>query len=150
GASDEIVVDVDGGDVPGFAGDGGHEGGVVAGASAELKDLVTGLDLELLQHHRDDLRLGGRADASADAVVLGVDRLVGVRLPQRDARQEQIPRPLPERCVHYGGADNVILDEPVGQFGTQLDGGCCGIVTHSSCHFVNLTGVGEGASRGRP
>jgi hypothetical protein len=109
------------------------KGGVVAGARAQLDDLVTGLDLELLQHHRDDLRLGGRADASAGAVMLGVDRLVGVRLTKRDAGEKQIPRHPPESRLHGRGADGVVLDKPIGQLGAQFAGGCSRIVTHSSC-----------------
>jgi hypothetical protein len=58
----DVLVNVDGHDVAGRAGQLGEEGRVVAGPGADLQDPVTGLDIELLQHRGDDTGRGRRAE----------------------------------------------------------------------------------------
>ncbi len=73
------------------AGQVGEQGRVIPGARTYLEDVVTGHDTELLQHERDDRRLGRGADGRVVEVPLGRHHVVGVRTGQRDAGHEQVP-----------------------------------------------------------
>ncbi|OLS98473.1 hypothetical protein BJF90_09440 [Pseudonocardia sp. CNS-004] len=59
GPGGAVGVDVDGDDLTVRPGELDEQGGVVAGAGPDLQDPVTGVDVELVEHHRDDPR-GGR------------------------------------------------------------------------------------------
>jgi hypothetical protein len=54
----QIPVDLQRDDLSRVTDNLGHEGGIVAGARADLEDAVARLEAQLLQHDRHDRRLG--------------------------------------------------------------------------------------------
>src|SRR4051812_20826318 len=65
GGGGDVGVDVEGGHLAGGAGQGGEQGGVVARSGPDLQDAVAGLDLEGVEHGRDDGGAGGAAQVGA-------------------------------------------------------------------------------------
>lgn len=57
GTGHDVVVHVDRGDLAAFTGQMREQARVVSRAGTQLHDPLTGFDLELFEHHRDDLRL---------------------------------------------------------------------------------------------
>jgi hypothetical protein len=76
----DIGVDVQRGDLPSGAGQGGQQGGVVAGAGADLHDALAWLHVEGVEHGGDDERVRGAAQVSAVGEGVGNDGLLVVGL----------------------------------------------------------------------
>src|SRR5690606_14213708 len=73
GGINQPFVDVDRGYAALLADEVGDEGGVVAGAGANLEHVVARLEVELLEHDGDHGGLGGRAGGLAGFVDFGDD-----------------------------------------------------------------------------
>lgn len=123
GILDRVRVDVDRGDRTAGSGQLAEQGGVVTGARTDLQDPVTGLDVELFQHHRNSGGLRRRAERGSLGIALSHHVLVQIAVPDRDTGQEQVPGNRPHGCLNSGGADTVPHDEPIDELSTQGLGG---------------------------
>ncbi|RPK88451.1 hypothetical protein EES47_14065 [Streptomyces sp. ADI98-12] len=119
GSGHDVLVHVDRGDVALLADEVAEDSGVEAGAGAQLQDLLAGLDVELFQHHGDDVGLGGAADGAPGSVELRVHGCVAVRLHQRGVREEEVAGNGPNGLLHPGRAHASRLDQMVDQLGAQ-------------------------------
>jgi hypothetical protein len=108
GAGDDVLVNIDRGDVAFVAYQVCEESRVLSRTGTEFEDALTGCRLELFEHHRDDRRLGRGADRDAGAVLLGVDGIVGVSLLKRNAGNERVPGNGAE-----GGLDSLAAHRPL-------------------------------------
>jgi hypothetical protein len=110
----DIAVDVDGGDLAAGSDDFGDQRGGVAGAGADLEHVVARLQVGLVEHGRNDGRLGDTADRSA-AGRSGLDRdgVVDVRGGDSYGGDEQMPRHHPQRTFDLRPANAASGDEPV-------------------------------------
>jgi hypothetical protein len=100
----DFVLNVDGHHVAARVDELGQQGGVVPGPSADLQDALARPDIELLQHHRNDRRLGRRAHRPA-IDDLGRDRLVQIGALDAHLRHEQVTRYSPKRRLNRGRPD---------------------------------------------
>ena len=131
GMQGDAGVDVDGGDLAIGADEFGQEGGVVAGAGADLQDVVAGLWVELGEHHRDGGRHGGAGQGErAVGVVLDGDGPVGVGVGRGETRQVEVTADDAHGLLNRGwqrALGNDLVHESVAQV---VEGG--GAVHHGS------------------
>jgi hypothetical protein len=90
GLISHLGVDVDGGDVPGRAGQVSQERGVVPGPGPDLQNPVAGLDIEVVKHGRNQARQRGAAQVGAVRGAFGDHGSVHVRLLDRRVGHEPV------------------------------------------------------------
>jgi hypothetical protein len=112
-------VDIDGGDVPAATGEVGQERGILAGAGADFRDALSGVDIELVEHHGDDNGLGGTAQHSPVRAAFGDHRLVIERLLDGGVGDEQVARDGSHRLGHPIGVSPAGGDDAVNHLRPQ-------------------------------
>jgi hypothetical protein len=93
GLGGNLGVDVDGGDLAVRPDQVSEQGGVVAGARTDLQHAAPGVDIELVEHHGDDDRLGRAAERLTVWGTFDDHSPVVVRLGERGFLDEQVPPP---------------------------------------------------------
>jgi hypothetical protein len=147
GASDDVGIEVDGGDLASVADQVREQAGVVAGASADLQDPLPRFDLQLFQHHRDDRRLRCGAGRHAGAVVFGVDGFVGVGVLDRHAGHEQVAGHGPWGFLHETAAQGFLTGQLVDQRAAQALFGSRGFSGRLGVHRADVSAA-EAAAAG--
>lgn len=128
----EVVVDVDGDDLPRFADDMRQERCIVAGGGTDLQDPLAWAQIQQLQHpaHRAGLRRG--AD-HPPILLFDHDDFIAVRLLDWHTGHEQVAGDRAESRFNLGAADLTRGDERIDQGLVKRDGGTR--VTHISTRF---------------
>ncbi|MBV2366216.1 beta-lactamase family protein [Streptomonospora sp. NEAU-YY374] len=145
-------TEVDGRDLPGRAGQLRQQCGVVAGTGSDFQDVVAGLDVELVEHHRHDPRHRRTGQSCAIGRPLGDDGLLGVRLDEVGVGDERVSRHAAHRLQHplrqrmQAGDGLPVGDDPVDHLGAQLLGRAGLVAGHGGHGVPSLVGVDTGGS----